>query len=234
MKEQIKVPEKIQLSDEEIANLSDAQFKTLVIRILTEMVEYGYKNRGRSEGYEKWNTGNNRDGKETRTQINNLDQKEEINIQLDQERKTRTLKNEERLRNLQDNFKCSDFWIIGMPERARNWKLIWKNNERNFLNLVKEIDVHIYEAQRVPKKLHPRRNTPRQIIITLPKIKDEERFLKAARGKQMSYLQMSAHKTISWFPKRNLTGKKGLERSIQSHERQGPISKITLSSKAII
>ena len=43
MKEQIKASEKIQLSEEEIANLSDAQFKTLVIRMLTELVEYGPK-----------------------------------------------------------------------------------------------------------------------------------------------------------------------------------------------
>ena len=43
MKEQIKAPEKIQLSSEQIANLSDAQFKTLVIRMLTEMGEYGCK-----------------------------------------------------------------------------------------------------------------------------------------------------------------------------------------------
>ena len=43
MKEQIKAPEKIQLSDEEIAILSNAEFKTLVIRILTEMVKYGCK-----------------------------------------------------------------------------------------------------------------------------------------------------------------------------------------------
>ena len=43
MKEQIKAPEKIQLSNEEIANLSDAQFKTLVIMMLTELVEYGCK-----------------------------------------------------------------------------------------------------------------------------------------------------------------------------------------------
>ena len=42
MKEQIKDP-KIELSDEEIVNLSDAEFKTLVIRMLTEMVEYGRK-----------------------------------------------------------------------------------------------------------------------------------------------------------------------------------------------
>ena len=42
MKEQIKTPEK-QLSDEEIDNLSDAQFKTLVIRMLAEMFEHGHK-----------------------------------------------------------------------------------------------------------------------------------------------------------------------------------------------
>ena len=43
MKAHIKAPGKIQLSDEQIANLSDAQFKTMVIRVLTEMVKYGHK-----------------------------------------------------------------------------------------------------------------------------------------------------------------------------------------------
>ena len=43
MKEQIKAPEKLQLSDEEIANLSDAEFKTMIIKMLTENVEYGHK-----------------------------------------------------------------------------------------------------------------------------------------------------------------------------------------------
>ena len=43
MEEQIKAPEKIQLSNKEITNLSDAQFKTLVIRMLTELVEFGKK-----------------------------------------------------------------------------------------------------------------------------------------------------------------------------------------------
>ena len=51
MKEEIKTPEK-ELSNEEIANLSDAEFETLVIKILTEMIEYGDKIEGRSEGYE--------------------------------------------------------------------------------------------------------------------------------------------------------------------------------------
>ena len=43
MKEQIKAPEKIQISNEEVANLSDAEFQTLVIRMLTQIVEYGHK-----------------------------------------------------------------------------------------------------------------------------------------------------------------------------------------------
>ena len=53
MKEQIKGPEKIQLSNEETANLSAAQFKTLVIRMLTELVENGCKLDEKNEGYAK-------------------------------------------------------------------------------------------------------------------------------------------------------------------------------------
>ena len=55
----------------------------------------------------------------------------------------------------------------------------------NFPNLAKEIDFQeVQEAQRVPKKLDPRRSTPRHIIIKLPKIKGKERILKAAREKE--------------------------------------------------
>ena len=56
--------------------------------------------------------------------------------------------------------------------------------KENFPNFVKEIDIQVQEAQRVPKKLDPRRNTPRDIIITLPKVKDKERILKAAIEKK--------------------------------------------------
>ena len=57
--------------------------------------------------------------------------------------------------------------------------------KENFPNLAKEIDFQeVQEAQRVPKKLDPRRNTSRHIIITLAKIKDKERILKAAREKE--------------------------------------------------
>ena len=58
----------------------------------------------------------NSEGKETRTQINNLEQMEEINIQPEQNEETRILKNEERLRNLQDIFKHSNVQIIGVPK----------------------------------------------------------------------------------------------------------------------
>ena len=57
--------------------------------------------------------------------------------------------------------------------------------KENVPDLVKEIDIQVQEAQRVPKKLDPRRNTPRHIIITLPKIKDKDRILKAAREKEI-------------------------------------------------
>ena len=60
--------------------------------------------------------GTNSDRKETRTQSNDLEQKEEINIQSEQNEETRIQKNEERLRNLWDNLYHSNIQIIGVPE----------------------------------------------------------------------------------------------------------------------
>ena len=93
MKEQIKAPEKIKLSEEEIANLSDAQFKILVIRMLTELVEFGNKLDEKMKAMLRETKENlqrtNSDGEETGTQINGMDQKEERNIQLEQNEGTR-------------------------------------------------------------------------------------------------------------------------------------------------
>ena len=89
MKEQIKAPEKIQLNHKELANLSDAQFKTLVIRKLTELVEFGHQLDEKMKAVlreAKENVqGTNSDVKETGTQINGVDQKEERNIQPEKE-----------------------------------------------------------------------------------------------------------------------------------------------------
>ena len=96
MKEQIKVPEKIHLSNEEIASLSDAQFKTLVIRKLTELVEYGHKLGEKMKAMLseiKENVqGTNSDRKEIKAQINGVFQKEERNIQPEQNEETRIQK----------------------------------------------------------------------------------------------------------------------------------------------
>ena len=60
--------------------------------------------------------GTNSDAKETGTQINSVDQKEEMNIQPAKNEETRIQKNEERLRNHWDDFKCANIQIIGVPE----------------------------------------------------------------------------------------------------------------------
>ena len=98
-------------------------------------------------------------------------------------------KNEERRSNLQDNLKCSNIQIIEVPEGQEQEQeienLFEKNNKENFPNLAKVIDFQeVQEAQRVPKKLDPRRNTPRHIIITFPKTKEKEIILRAAREKE--------------------------------------------------
>ena len=85
MKEQIKATKIIELSNEEIANQSDEHFKTLVIRKLTELVEFGHKLDEKLKAMLRETRenvqGTNSDGKETGTQINGVDHKEERNIQ---------------------------------------------------------------------------------------------------------------------------------------------------------
>ena len=104
-------------------------------------------------------------------------------------KKKKERNNEERLRNLQDIFKRPNIQIIGVPEGEEEEQKIENLFEQimkeNFSNLAREIDFQeVQEAQRVPKKLDPRRNTPRHIIITFPKIKQKERILETAREKE--------------------------------------------------
>ena len=88
--------------------------------MLTELIELGHKMKEQMEDTQneiKQNIlGTNSDRKETRTQINDLEQKEKINIQPEQNGERRIQKNEERLKNLWDNLKHSNIWIIGVPE----------------------------------------------------------------------------------------------------------------------
>ena len=143
-------------NDEEIANLSDGEFKTLVIRMLTEMVEYACKIRRKSEGYENWNKGNQQEGREARTQIKNLEQKEEINIQPEKTEETRTQKNEEKLRNLQDNFKHCNILIIGVPEEEEEEQEI----ENLFEQVMKE-DSSVWQRKLTSRKSRKLRESQR-------------------------------------------------------------------------
>ena len=103
----------------------------------------------------------------------------------------------------------------------------------NFTNLGKEIDFQeVQEAQGVPKKLYPRKHIPRHIIFTLPKIKDKERILKAAREKGAVTYKGVPRRLSADFSKETLQARRGWKEF--SHERQGPTSNITPSSKAII
>ena len=110
--------------------------------------------------------GTNSDAKETGTQINGVDQKEERNIQPEKNEETRIQRNEERLKNLQDILKRSNIRIIGVPEGEEEEQKIENLFEQimkeNSSDLAKEIDFQeVQEAQRIPKKLDPKRNTPR-------------------------------------------------------------------------
>ena len=73
----------------------------------------------------------------------------------------------------------------GEEEEQEMENLFQQVMKENFPNLEKEIDFQeAQEVQRVPKKLDPRKHTPRHIITTLAKMKDKERILKAAREKE--------------------------------------------------
>ena len=127
----------MQLSDEEIVNLSDAEFQTLVIRMLTGMIELGCKKKEEMKSIQseiKENIqGARREGEETGTQTKDLKQNEEIDTQPEQNEQTRIQKNEERLRKLWDNCQRSNVRIIGVPEVEEEEKeienLFEKNNE---------------------------------------------------------------------------------------------------------
>ena len=94
MKEQSKTSER-ELSYEEIANLSDGEFKALVIKMLTELTELGRKMKKQMKDTKNETakySGTNSDRKETRTQSNDLEQKGKINIQPEQNEETRIQK----------------------------------------------------------------------------------------------------------------------------------------------
>ena len=149
-----------------------------------------------------------------------MEQKERINIQPVQNEEIRIQKNEKRHRNLWDNFKCFNIRIIGVPEEEEEERdienLFEKLMKENFPNLAKEIDFQeVQEAQRVPKKLGPRKHTPRHIIIPLAKIKNKERILKAVREKETVTYKGVSIRLSADFSKETLQVRRGWKEVFQ-------------------
>ena len=103
-------------------------------------------------------------------------------------REKRLKRNEDSRRELWDNVKCTNIHIIWAPEgeeREKGTEKIFQEIiAKNFPHMGKEPLTQIQEAQQVPYKIHPKWNTPRHILIKLAKIKDQEKILKAAKGKK--------------------------------------------------
>ena len=100
-----------------------------------------------------------------------------------------------------------------MPEEKRKSKnleiYLKKIMKENFLKLVKEIDIQVQEAQRVPNKMVAKRLTPRHIVIKMPKVKYKERILKTAREKQIATYKGASIRLSTDFSKETLQARRG-------------------------
>ena len=94
---------------------------------------------------------------------------------------------EDSLKDICDNVKCPNIQIIGILREDKR-----KEHEEIFEEIIvetiskmgMELATPVQEAQRVPYRINPTRNTPRHILIRLTKIKHKEQILKASREKQ--------------------------------------------------
>ena len=126
-----------------------------------------------------------------------------------------------------------------MPEgeeaEQETGKLFENIMKENFPNLAKEIDFQeVQEAQRVPKKLYPRKHTPRYIIITLSKIKDKERILKAAREKETVTYKGVPLRPSADFSKETLQARRGWKEVFQVMKGKDLHPRLLLSNKVVI
>ena len=80
--------------------------------------------------------------------------------------------------------------------------------KENFPNLAKELDIQVQEAQKVPNKLDTKRTRPRHIIIKMPKVKDKDRILKAAKEKQRATFQGVSIRLSADFSKETLQARR--------------------------
>ena len=125
-----------------------------------------------------------------------------VEITAEEQNKEKRMKRiEDSLRDLWDNIKHTNIQIIGVPEeeekKKESEKIFEEIRVELFPNMGKEIVTQVQEAQRVPYRINPRKNTPIRLLIKLTKVKFKEKILKAAREKTRNNIQRNPHKDIS-------------------------------------
>ena len=204
----------------EISNLSDAELKTLVIRMLKELSEdLNSIKKIQSEMNDILFEINSLQGNSgvmklrIKSMIWNIRKKKQP-IRTTKRKKNPKKKNEDSISSLWDNFKRSNIRITWVPEEEKEQvigNLSEKIVKENCPNLVKEVDIQVQEAQRVPNKMDAKRPTPRHIKIKMPKVKDKERIIKAAREKQLFTYREIPIRLSADFSKETLQSRKDLQ-----------------------
>ena len=137
----------------------------------------------------------------------NIRKQKTTNRTTRKKKKKRTQINEDSIISLWSNFKTTNNCLKVVTEEEKEQgtgNLFEKIMKENFPNLVKEIDMQVQEAQRVPNKMDAKRPTPRHIIITIPRLKVKERILKAAREKQLVTYKEVPIRLLADFSKETL------------------------------
>ena len=139
-----------------------------------------------------------------------------VEITSEEQNKVKRMKRtEDSLRDLWDHIKCTNIWIIGIPEEEEKKKGHEKIFEEiiveNFPNMEKEIVNQFQEVQRVPYRINPRRNTPRHILIKQTNTKHTHRKnIKSTKGEATSNIQRKPRMFKRWSFSRNSAGQKGM------------------------
>ena len=191
-----KTPEK-QLNEMETGNLPEKEFRIMILRMIQDLgkrmekMQIMFTKDLEELKYKQTEMNNTLEGinsriTEAKQRIIDLEDRMVEITAVKQNIEKRIKRNEDSLRDLWDNVKCTNIRIIGVPEGEEREigpeKIFEEIIAENFPNMGKEIVSQ--EAHRVPGRINPKRDTPRHIVIKLTKTKDKDKILKAAREKQ--------------------------------------------------
>ena len=129
-------------------------------------------------------------------------------------KKKRIKRNEDNLRDLWDNVKHLNIWIIGVPEeedkKNDREKILEEIIVENFPKMGKEIATQVQETQRVPNRINPKAKHPKTHINQINKDQTQRSNIKSSKGETTNNTHRDSHKDNSWSINRNLSGQKGM------------------------